>query len=91
MSIIPLKNLACSLVLAASLSLASSVNAAPTAVFEGNRTSVALSTELVTLNSAVAGPKTAHLAKITLSFEFSVLTLTVPGLRLRKVQNTSCF
>ena len=43
------------------------------------------------LNSAVAGLKMAHLTKITLSFEFSVLTLTVPGLRLRKVQNTSCF
>jgi len=33
----------------------------------------------------------AHLPKITSSFEFSVLTLTVPGLRLRKVQNTLCF
>jgi hypothetical protein len=27
------------------------------------------------------GLKTAHLLKITLAFEFSVLTLTVPGLR----------
>ena len=45
----------------------------------------------IILNSAVAGLKMAHLTKITLSFEFSVLTLTVPGLRLRKVQNTSCF
>jgi hypothetical protein len=43
------------------------------------------------LNSADAGLKMAHMTKITLSFEFSVLTLTVPGLRLRKVQNTSCF
>jgi hypothetical protein len=43
------------------------------------------------LKRAVAGLKTAHLPKITLSFEFSVLTLTVPGLRLRKVQNTLCF
>ncbi len=43
------------------------------------------------LNSAFAGLKMAHLTKITLSFEFSVLTLTVPGLRLRKVHNTSCF
>jgi hypothetical protein len=37
----------------------------------------------------------AHLLKITSSitssFELSVLTLTVPGLRLRQVQNTSCF
>jgi hypothetical protein len=29
----------------------------------------------------------AHLPKIALAFECSVLTLTVPGLRLRKVQN----
>jgi hypothetical protein len=43
------------------------------------------------LNSAVAGLKMAHLLKITLAFEFSVLTLTVPGLRLRKIQNPSCF
>jgi len=43
------------------------------------------------LNSAVAAPKTAHLAKITAAFEFSVLTLTVPGLRLPKVQNPVCF
>jgi hypothetical protein len=40
---------------------------------------------------AVAALKTAHLPKITLSFEFSVLALTAPGLRLRKVQNTLCF
>ncbi len=33
--------------------------------------------EPFTLNSAVAGLKMAHLSKITLSFEFSVLTLTV--------------
>jgi hypothetical protein len=33
------------------------------------------------LKTAVAGPKMAHLAKITAAFEFSVLTLTVPGLR----------
>jgi tRNA A-37 threonylcarbamoyl transferase component Bud32 len=45
----------------------------------------------INLETAVAGLKMAHLTKITLSFEFSVLTLTVPGLRLRKVQNTSCF
>jgi hypothetical protein len=33
------------------------------------------------LKTAVAVPKMAHLAKITAAFEFSVLTLTVPGLR----------
>jgi len=33
------------------------------------------------LNSAVAGPKMAQLAKITSSFEFSVLTLTLPGFK----------
>jgi hypothetical protein len=46
---------------------------------------------VIILNSAVAGLKMAHLLKITLAFEFSVLTLTVPGLRLRKIQNPSCF
>ncbi len=45
----------------------------------------------IILNSAVAGLKTAHLLEITVAFEFSVLTLTVPGLRLRKIQNPSCF
>jgi hypothetical protein len=45
----------------------------------------------VTLTTAVAGLKTAYVSKITLAFEFSVLTLTVPGLRLRKVQNPACF
>jgi hypothetical protein len=29
----------------------------------------------------------AHLLKITVAFEFSVLTLTVPGLSFRKIQN----
>jgi hypothetical protein len=43
------------------------------------------------LNSAVAGLKMAHLLEITSAFEFTVLTLTVPGLRLRKYQNPSCF
>jgi len=43
------------------------------------------------LKEAVAGLKMAHMRKITLAFEFSVLTLTVPGLRLRKVQNRLCF
>ena len=33
------------------------------------------------LNPAVAGLKTAHLPKITLAFEVSGLTLTVPVLR----------
>jgi hypothetical protein len=31
------------------------------------------------LKTAVAGPKMAHLAKITAAFEFSVLTLTGPA------------
>ncbi len=35
----------------------------------------------IILKTAVAGPKMEHLAKITAAFEFSVLTLTVPGLR----------
>jgi hypothetical protein len=43
------------------------------------------------LKTAVAGLKTAYLSKITLAFEFSVLTLTVPGLGLQKVQNPACF
>jgi hypothetical protein len=43
------------------------------------------------LNSEVAGLKMAHLLEITAAFEFAVLTLTVPGLRLRKIQNPSCF
>jgi hypothetical protein len=46
---------------------------------------------MLNLNSAVAGLKIAHLLKITVAFEFSVLTLTVPGLRLRKIQNPSRF
>jgi hypothetical protein len=29
-----------------------------------------------------------NLAKITAAFEFSVLTLTVPGLRLREIQKS---
>jgi hypothetical protein len=40
---------------------------------------------------AVAGLKIAHLLKIPSAFEFSVLTLIVPGLRPRKVQNPLCF
>ncbi len=35
----------------------------------------------IILNSAVAGPKAAHLAKITAAFEFSVLTLMEPGFK----------
>jgi hypothetical protein len=50
-----------------------------------------LISEALNLDSAVAGLKIAHLLKITASFELSVLTLTVPGLRLRQVQNTLCF
>jgi hypothetical protein len=38
------------------------------------------------LKKAVAGLEMAHLPKITSSFGFSVLTLTVPGLRLQKVR-----
>jgi hypothetical protein len=34
--------------------------------------------------------KMEQVAKSTKDFELSVLTLTVPGLRFRKVQNTSC-
>jgi hypothetical protein len=37
------------------------------------------------------GLETVHLPKITSAFEFAVLTLTVPGLRLRKIQNPLCF
>jgi hypothetical protein len=46
---------------------------------------------LLNLKTAVAGLKTAYLSKITLAFEFSVLTLTVPGLGLQKVQNPASF
>jgi hypothetical protein len=45
----------------------------------------------IILKRAVAGLKTAHLLKITLAFEFSVLTLTVPGLRSEKFKNPACF
>jgi hypothetical protein len=43
------------------------------------------------LEKAFAGLKIAHLPKTTLAFEFSALTLTVPGLRPRKVQNPAYF
>ena len=39
------------------------------------------SLEYINLKTAVAGLKMAQLREITLAFEFSVLTLTVPGLR----------
>jgi hypothetical protein len=35
--------------------------------------------------------KMVHLLEITSASEFAVLTLTVPGLRLRKYQNPLCF
>jgi hypothetical protein len=43
------------------------------------------------LKRAVAGLEMAHLPKITSSFELSVLTLTAPALRLRKIQNPFCY
>jgi hypothetical protein len=43
------------------------------------------------LKTAVAGPKMAHLSKITLAFEFLVLTLTVPGLRAKNFKILRCF
>jgi hypothetical protein len=45
----------------------------------------------VNLKTAVAGLEMAHLPKTTASFELSVLTLTVPGLRFRQAQNPLCF
>jgi hypothetical protein len=47
--------------------------------------------EIINLKTAVAGPKTAHLAKITAAFEFSVLTLTVPGLRAENFKISCAF
>jgi hypothetical protein len=41
------------------------------------------------LKTAVAGLKMAHLPKIALAFEFSVLALTVPGLKPPK-SSKSC-
>jgi hypothetical protein len=46
---------------------------------------------LLNLKTAVAGPKAAHLAKITAAFEFSVLTLTVPGLRAENFKISCAF
>jgi hypothetical protein len=43
------------------------------------------------LKTAVAGPKMAHLAKTTAAFEFSVLTLTVPGLRAKNFKILCAF
>jgi hypothetical protein len=43
---------------------------------------------VIILNSAVAGLKMAHLLKITVAFEFSVLTLTVPGFKLPQISKS---
>jgi hypothetical protein len=43
------------------------------------------------LKTALAGPKMAHLSKITLAFEFSVLPLTVPGLRAKNFKILRAF
>jgi hypothetical protein len=43
------------------------------------------------LKTAVAGPKTAHPAKITSAFEFPVLTLTVPGFRAENIKILCAF
>jgi hypothetical protein len=43
------------------------------------------------LKTAVAGLKMAHLREITLAFEFSVLTLTVPGLRAKNFKILRAF
>jgi len=40
-----------------------------------------IANQYIILKRAVAGLKIAHLPKITAAFEFSGLTLTVPGLR----------
>jgi hypothetical protein len=45
----------------------------------------------IILKTAVAGLKMAHLREITLAFEFSVLTLTVPGLRAKNFKILECF
>jgi hypothetical protein len=45
----------------------------------------------INLKTAVAGLKMAHLREITLAFEFSVLTLTVPGLRAKNFKILKCF
>jgi len=49
---------------------------------------LALSPHII-LKTVVAGPKMAHLAKIT--FEFPVLTLTVPGLRAKNFKILCAF
>jgi hypothetical protein len=46
---------------------------------------------LINLKTAVAGPKMPHLAKNTSAFEFSVLTLTVPGLRAKNFKILCAF
>jgi hypothetical protein len=45
----------------------------------------------IILKTAVAGPKTAHPAKITAAFEFPVLTLTVPGFRAENIKILCAF
>jgi hypothetical protein len=45
----------------------------------------------IILKTAVAGPKIVHLVKITLAFEFSVLTLTVPGLHAKNFKILRAF
>ena len=45
----------------------------------------------INLKTAVAGLKMAHLHKITLAFEFLVLTLTVPGLRAKNFKILRAF
>jgi hypothetical protein len=45
----------------------------------------------IILKTAVAGPKTAHPALITAAFEFSALTLTVPGLRAENIKILCAF
>jgi TctA family transporter len=47
--------------------------------------------KLLNLKTAVAGPKTAHPAKITAAFEFPVLTLTVPGFRAENIKILCAF
>jgi hypothetical protein len=48
-------------------------------------------TGALNLKTAVAGPKTAHPAKITAAFEFPVLTLTVPGFRAENIKILCAF
>jgi hypothetical protein len=45
----------------------------------------------IILKRAVAGFRMARLAKITAAFEFSVLTLTVPGFRAENIKILCAF